>query len=44
MNIKEQITRFTNLELNDSLSAFKGHAAQQNHNAFEVFYDFIKKK
>ena len=43
MNIKEQITRFTNLELNDSLSAFKGHAAQQNHNAFEVFYDFIKK-
>ena len=41
MNIQENITKFTNLELNDSLSAFRGHAAQQSHNAYQVFYDFI---
>jgi hypothetical protein len=42
MNIQEEITRFTDLETNDSLSAFRGHTAQQNHGAFKVFYDFIK--
>ena len=42
MEIKEHITRHTNLDNNDSLSAFKGHTAQQFHGAFEVFYDFIK--
>lgn len=42
MNIQENITKFTNLEKNDSLSAFKGCSAQQSHNAYEVFYDFIK--
>jgi cephalosporin hydroxylase len=41
MNIQENITRFTNLEQNDSLSAFKGHTAQQSHNVYQVFYDFI---
>jgi cephalosporin hydroxylase len=41
MNIQENITRLTNLELNDSLSAFRGHTAQQSHNAYQVFYDFI---
>jgi len=41
MNIQENITRFTNLEENDSLSAFRGHTAQQSHNAYQVFYDFI---
>jgi cephalosporin hydroxylase len=41
MNIQENITRFTNLESNDSLSAFRGHTAQQSHNAYQVFYDFI---
>ena len=41
MNIQENITKFTNLELNDSLSAFRGHTAQQSHNAYQVFYDFI---
>lgn len=41
MNIQENITRFTNLEMNDSLSSFKGHTAQQSHNAYQVFYDFI---
>lgn len=42
MNIQENITRFTNLEVDDSLSAFMGHTAQQSHNAYQVFYDFIK--
>ena len=42
MNIQKEITRFINLEANDGLSAFRGHAAQQNHGAFKVFYDFIK--
>jgi len=41
MNIQENITRFTNLTENDSLSAFRGHTAQQSHNAYQVFYDFI---
>ena len=41
MNIQENITKFTNLEENDSLSAFRGHTAQQSHNAYQVFYDFI---
>jgi cephalosporin hydroxylase len=41
MNIQENITRFTDLTKNDSLSAFKGHTAQQSHNAYQVFYDFI---
>ena len=41
MNIQENITRFTDLTKNDRLSAFKGHTAQQSHNAYQVFYDFI---
>lgn len=42
MNIQENITKFTNLEVDDSLSAFRGHTAQQSHNPYQVFYDFIK--
>lgn len=42
MNIQQEITRYTNLEANDSLSAFRGHTAQQYHGAFEVFYNFIQ--
>jgi len=41
MNIQENITRFTNLSADDSLSAFRGHTAQQSHNAYQVFYDFL---
>lgn len=41
MNIQENITKLTDLAKNDSLSAFKGHSAQQSHNAYQVFYDFI---
>jgi cephalosporin hydroxylase len=41
MNIQQNITRFTNLIENDSLSAFRGYTAQQSHNAYQIFYDFI---
>lgn len=41
MNIQENITKLTDLAKNDSISAFKGHSAQQSHNAYQVFYDFI---
>jgi hypothetical protein len=40
--MKERITKFSNLEIGDSLSSFDGHAAQQFHGAYEVFYNFIK--
>jgi cephalosporin hydroxylase len=42
MNITENITKKSNLIENDSLSAFKGNAAQQYHGVYEVFYEFIK--
>jgi cephalosporin hydroxylase len=42
MNIQENITKFTNLSADDSLSSFMGHTAQQSHNAYEIFYEFIK--
>lgn len=41
MNITESVTRLSNLDLNDSMSAFQHHAAQQFHGAYEVFYNFI---
>lgn len=41
MNIQENITRLTDLENNDSLSSFMNHTSQQNHNVYQVFYDFI---
>lgn len=41
MNISSRITKFSNLESNDSLSCFDNHAAQQNHSVYEIFYDFL---
>jgi len=41
MNIDEHITRRSNLETSDSISAFQQHAAQQFHGAYEVFYRFL---
>lgn len=41
MNIKNNITKYTNLEENDSLSCWNGHSAQQFHGAYEVFYNFM---
>ena len=43
MNIQTRITKFTNLIDNDSLSAFDYHSAQQTHEAYQVFYDFISR-
>jgi hypothetical protein len=40
--MKERITKFSNLEIGDSLSSFDGHAAQQYHGVYEVFYNFLK--
>jgi cephalosporin hydroxylase len=40
--INERITKMTDLEANDSLSSFEGHAAQQYHGAYEVFFNFFK--
>jgi hypothetical protein len=40
MNI--QITKEVNIAENDGLSAVYNHAAQQHHNAFGVFYNFLK--
>jgi hypothetical protein len=39
--MKERITKLTNLDVNDSLSSFDGHSAQQFHDTYEVFYNFI---
>lgn len=40
--MKERITKFSNLEIGDSLSSFDGHTAQQYHGVYEVFYNFLK--
>jgi hypothetical protein len=42
MEINNNITKYTDLSNDDSLSSFKGHTAQQFHGAYEVFYEFIK--
>lgn len=42
MNFGEKITKKINLEQNNGLSSFMGMAAQQTHNVYEVFYNFIK--
>jgi len=41
MEFKKRITKESNLENHDSLSAYMGQAAQQNHNVYEVFYNFL---
>jgi len=38
---KDNITKKTNLDENDSLSHYLNHASQQNHNVYEVFYNFL---
>jgi cephalosporin hydroxylase len=37
----ENITKESDLTNNDSLSMYLNHACQQNHNVFEVFYNFL---
>ena len=41
MDLQHRITRLTKLEYNDSLSCFEGHCAQQHHNVYPIFYDFL---
>ena len=41
MNFNQDITKKINLEKNDGLSSFLNMACQQNHNVFEVFYNFF---
>lgn len=41
MNILERITKKSDLISHDSLSSFDNHAAQQSHNAYNIFYEFL---
>jgi hypothetical protein len=41
MEFNQSITKRVNLEENDGLSSFLNMACQQNHNVFEVFYNFL---
>lgn len=41
MNYENKITKENDLSINDSISSFNDWIAQQNHNAFEVFHNFI---
>tara|TARA_R110000782_G_scaffold219344_1_gene306649 strand:+ start:176 stop:817 length:642 start_codon:yes stop_codon:yes gene_type:complete len=41
---KENITRKSNLDANDSLSAYLNHTCQQNPNCFEEFYKLLLAK
>jgi cephalosporin hydroxylase len=38
----QNITKKSNLEISDSLSAYLGHFAQQNPYAYEVFFNFLQ--
>jgi hypothetical protein len=42
MAMKIEITKEINLQKNDGLSSVFGHAAQQHHDVYQTFYDFIK--
>jgi cephalosporin hydroxylase len=41
MSLENKITRIINLEENDGLSSFMGMTAQQTHEVYEVFYNFL---
>ena len=41
MNYEDTVYKKSNLEHNDSISTYDGWGAQQNPNAFEVFYNFL---
>lgn len=42
MNLALDITKKSNLDVNDSLSAFRGIPCQQNPYSFQVFYEFLQ--
>lgn len=39
---EENITKRSDLEVSDSISAYLGHSAQQNPNAYEAFFNLIQ--
>ena len=41
MEYEDKVYKKSNLEHNDSISTYDGWGAQQNPNAFEVFYNFL---
>lgn len=41
MNFNDEITKEVNLIMNDGLSSYMGMASQQNHNVYEIFYNFL---
>jgi hypothetical protein len=41
MQYEDKVYKKSSLEHNDSISTYDGWGAQQNPNAFEVFYDFL---
>lgn len=41
MDISKNITRKSNIPGFDSLSSYKEFTAQQHHNVYQIFYDFI---
>jgi hypothetical protein len=41
MNFNDEITKEVNLIMNDGLSSYMEMASQQNHNVYEVFYNFL---
>jgi len=43
MDIESKIVRYNDLLSNDSLCVVGNYAAQQNYNAFKVFYNFLNK-
>ena len=43
MNIENRITKYNDLDNNDSLCEFDGIGCQQNYRVFQVFYEFLNK-
>jgi len=41
MEYEDKVFKKSSLEHNDSISTYNGWGAQQNPNAFEVFYNFL---
>lgn len=41
MQFNKEITKKIDLIINDGLSSYMGMASQQNHNVYEVFYNFL---
>lgn len=42
INFEEKITRKSNLQMNDSLSCYAQHCAQQSDRAYELFYKLLQ--